>query len=365
MKKKIFFTGSVFQFYVPEIKKYAFCKYFDFTHLSEFHGLLAQVFNYFSDTEINSIDDLKKADWLFGPKSMHKWPNLRKDTRWKSLGILSAPEDEIVPDFKGAQPYPNIVENEASLSHWYVIRNFTGGEYLEYEKVKHLEHIVLTTTLGLVWRTGMEYCRINGLKIEDHYDLTDAGIRSTYWQMINVPIYKEIPKDIRGKALNDNHLDGNKSYIKTSPPNTASLIFLFAGLKGKHSDADIDMLFERLKRKFKENGIAIQLNKKNELIYTVFENVRYYISFLKKKIELKDWNKLGEDAGVTFDKEYTSRDKLFRQYNGLSNSPNNPYQKIHFTIGLAIFEEMGRFKEVDIYTGLGNNTVSVSLDSEN
>lgn len=66
MKKKNFFTGSVFQFYVPEIKKFAFCKFFDFRHLSEFHGLLAQVFDKFSDTEENSIEDLKTVDWLFG-----------------------------------------------------------------------------------------------------------------------------------------------------------------------------------------------------------------------------------------------------------------------------------------------------------
>ena len=95
MKKKSLFTGSVFQFYVPEIKKYAFCKFFDFRHLSGFHGLLAQVFDKFSDKEENKIEDLKGCDWLFGPRSMHKWPNLRKDTGWKSLGILLAAEDDV------------------------------------------------------------------------------------------------------------------------------------------------------------------------------------------------------------------------------------------------------------------------------
>src|ERR1700722_1759040 len=97
IKNKNFFTGSVFQFYVPEINKYAFCKYFDFTYLSDFHGLLAQVFDHFSDLEGNSVDDLRQADWLFGPRSMFKWPNLRKDSGWKSLGILSGPADDFVP----------------------------------------------------------------------------------------------------------------------------------------------------------------------------------------------------------------------------------------------------------------------------
>jgi hypothetical protein len=202
MKKKNYFTGSVFQFYVPEIKKYAFCKFFDFQHVNSFHGLLAQVFDKFSDNENNSINDLKNCEWLFGPRSIHKWPNLRKDAGWKYLGIMSSAEDEIIPDFKGVQASQTIVENESSLDQWYPIHNLTErGPNCEYIKVKHLENKILTTTsLGLVWRTGMEYCRINGLKIEDFYDLTDVAIRNTYWQMINIPIYKTIPKKIRGKA---------------------------------------------------------------------------------------------------------------------------------------------------------------------
>ena len=203
MKKKHFFTGSVFQFYVPEIEKYAFCKFFDFRHLSEFHGLLAQVYDHFSDYEDNSLDDLKNCDWLFGARSMHRWPNLGKDTGWKSLCMLSASGDEVIPDFKNAQVFHSIVENEANIGSWFPVHNLTQrGEYCEYGQVKHLEHMVLTTSsLGLVWRTVMEYCRINNLPIKKYYDLDDLGVRSMYWQMINIPIYKTIPKEIRGKAL--------------------------------------------------------------------------------------------------------------------------------------------------------------------
>jgi len=203
MKKKNFFTGSVFQFYVPEIKKYAFCKYFDYRHLSEFHGLLAQVIDYFSEREENDIDNLRNCDWFFGPRSMHKWPNLRTDTGWKSLGILSSSTDDIVPDFKGVQAGVSIVEDESAIGPWYPIHNLTQrGENCEYEQVRHLERKILTTSsLGLVWRTGMEYCRINGLHVEDYYDLKEEGRRNMYLQMINVPIYSKIPKEIRGKAL--------------------------------------------------------------------------------------------------------------------------------------------------------------------
>jgi len=47
----------------------------------------------------------------------------------------------------------------------------------------------------------MEYCRINGLNLQNYYDLGNESIRSTYLQMKNVPIYKDIPKEVRGKAL--------------------------------------------------------------------------------------------------------------------------------------------------------------------
>jgi len=203
MKKKNFFTGSVFQFYVPEIRKYAFCKFFDFTHISSFHGLLAQVFDKFSDEEENSVEELKDCDWLFGLRSMHKWPNLRKDTGWKSLGILSSPDDDIIPDFKGVQNFKSIVDDESKIGPWYPIYNLTQrGEVCEYKQVHHLERIILTTSsLGLVWRTGMEYCRINKLSVKDYYDLEELGRRNMYYQMINIPVYKTIPKEIRGRAI--------------------------------------------------------------------------------------------------------------------------------------------------------------------
>jgi hypothetical protein len=205
MKRKNFFTGSVFEFYVPEIRKYAFCKYFDFTHLSSFHGLLAQVFNFFSDTEGNSVDHLKKSDWLFGPRSMHKWPNLRSDTGWKSIGVLNGPHDDQVPDFKSAQTVATMVEDESQIGPWYAIHMLTQrGPNCAYEQVRHLEQIKLTTAkLGLIWRTGMEFCRINGLAVEDYYDLEEEGRRNMYNQMINTPMYKNIPMHIRGKALRD------------------------------------------------------------------------------------------------------------------------------------------------------------------
>jgi hypothetical protein len=107
-----------------------------------------------------------------------------------------------VPDFKGLQTFPYIVEYESKIGPWYPIHNLVErGENCKYEMVQHLETKILTAKIGLAERAGMEYCRINGLKIEDYYDLSDTGVLYMYWQMINIPLYKNIPKEIRGKAL--------------------------------------------------------------------------------------------------------------------------------------------------------------------
>jgi hypothetical protein len=65
-----------------------------------------------------------------------------------------------VPDFKGT--LSRIVEDDSIINNWYAIHNLNGGEDCKYDQIRHLERMVLTTSsLGLVWRTGMEYCRIN------------------------------------------------------------------------------------------------------------------------------------------------------------------------------------------------------------
>ena len=98
-----------------------------------------------------------------------------------------------------------VVEDESKIGPWYPVYNLTQrGDFCDYNSVKHLEQIILTTTsLGILWRTGMEYCRINGLTIEHHYDLSNDAVRSTFYQMKNVPMYKEIPMALRGRALSE------------------------------------------------------------------------------------------------------------------------------------------------------------------
>ena len=49
----------------------------------------------------------------------------------------------------------------------------------------------------------MEYLSINGADVREFFDLNDTAGRIRYQQMINVPTFKTILKEIRGKALPD------------------------------------------------------------------------------------------------------------------------------------------------------------------
>jgi len=47
----------------------------------------------------------------------------------------------------------------------------------------------------------MEYYRKNNIDVTKQFDLSDEFIMAIYRMMVNVSIYCEIPKEIRGKAL--------------------------------------------------------------------------------------------------------------------------------------------------------------------
>lgn len=192
----------MFQFYIKEINKYSFCKFIDFTHVNPFQGLLAKVFNRFTDEEVSSLDELNRTDWLFGERIMFARPDLRKDSGWKYIGMLNSLVEYEIPVFKEVQAFPSLVEDNYSIGPWYPVSDFgSRGPDCSYEKVKHLETKLFTTTLGIERRAGMEYCRINNIDVSLYYDLNDKGVLNAFWQMINVPVYGNIPKEIRGKSL--------------------------------------------------------------------------------------------------------------------------------------------------------------------
>jgi len=204
MSKNDFISSSVLEFKVPLDLGYAYCKVVDFKHIREFDGVLVKVFDLIVQEPIKDINILRERDWLFGARRLYKLPNTKGKGAWKVKGVLIAEDDNIIPDFKYAPKASPLVEDESSIKEWYVNRNLVDVSYEKtctHDQVNHLEDTVLSSQYGIEVRTAMEYIRINGKDVAAYFDLKDIRNKNIYRQMINVPVYKTVPKEIRGKAL--------------------------------------------------------------------------------------------------------------------------------------------------------------------
>jgi len=203
VSKEDFISGTVFEFKVPINLGYAYCKVLDFRYIREFDGLLVKVFDHIVQEPIKDINILRETGWLFGARRTPWLPGTRGKGAWKTKGVLIAEDDNIIPDFKYCIKRPAFVENESLLEPWDVVRDINKYIPCSYEKVRHLEDTILSPKPGIEIRTAMEYCRIHNLEISEHFDLSKTINELIYKQMIKVPIYRTIPKEIRGKALDN------------------------------------------------------------------------------------------------------------------------------------------------------------------
>jgi len=204
MSKEDFISGTVLEFKVPINLGYAYCKILDFRHIREFDGVLVKVFDHIVKEPIDDINILREKDWLFGARRMPWLPGTRGKGAWKMKGVLISEDDDEIPDFKYCLGDSYLIEDPSKIGPWYAIRNIniSSNEPYSYESIRHLENTVISTRGAIEKRTAMEYCRIHEIDVKDHFDLNDIATRIAYWQMINTPIYKTIPKKDRGKVLN-------------------------------------------------------------------------------------------------------------------------------------------------------------------
>lgn len=205
MSKEDFISGTVLEFKVPNDLGYAYCKILDFRYIREFDGVLVKVFDHIVKESIKDINILREKEWLFGTRRMPWLPGTRGKGAWKMKGILISEDDNIIPDFKYCLADSYLVEDPSKIGPWYAISNIniSSKEPYPYENIKHLEDTVVSTRGAIEKRTAMEYYRIHGKDVKEYFDLEDVATRIAYTQMINVPIYKTIPKEMRGRAVNN------------------------------------------------------------------------------------------------------------------------------------------------------------------
>jgi len=203
MSKNDFISGTILEFKVPLNLGYAYSKILDFRYIREFDGVLVKVFDHIVKEPINDISILSAKDWLFGTRRMPWLPGTRGKGAWKMKGVLISEDDNIIPDFKYCIKSSAYMKDVSKLEPWDIVKNINNYIPSSYDKVKHLEDTVVTPRLGIERRTAMEYCRINKMDVNEYFDMSDLGNKLIYTQMINVPIYKTIPKEMRGKALDN------------------------------------------------------------------------------------------------------------------------------------------------------------------
>jgi hypothetical protein len=203
MSKNDFISGAVLEFKVPGNFGYGYCKILDFRSIREFDGVLVKVFDHIVKEPIIDINILHDKNWLFGARRMPWLPGSRGKGAWKMKGVLIAENDNLIPDFKYCLGDSYLVEDPSKIGPWYAIRNInvSSREAYPYENIRHLEDTVVSTKGAIEKRTAMEFCRIHNIDINKFFDLEDVATRIAYRQMLNVPVYKTIPKEIREKVL--------------------------------------------------------------------------------------------------------------------------------------------------------------------
>ncbi|GAB2669428.1 hypothetical protein GCM10027036_23660 [Flavihumibacter cheonanensis] len=60
---------------------------------------------------------------------------------------------------------------------------------------------MLSPQRGIEIRMAMEYLRTNKMDVDNYFNLDELENLNIYKQLINIPIYRSISKDIRGKVL--------------------------------------------------------------------------------------------------------------------------------------------------------------------
>lgn len=201
MSKEDFISGTILEFKVPLNLGYAYCKILDFREIRKFDGVLVKVFDHIVEKPINDIKILTLKDLLFGTRRMPYLPGTRGKGAWKIKGVLISEDDNIIPDFKYCIKDAAFLEDESTVGPWDAVKNIRNYIPSDYEKVKHLEDTIVSFRPVILIRTAMEYCRINNIDVRKKFDLKMTINDLVYKQMMNVPIYRDIPKEIRGRAI--------------------------------------------------------------------------------------------------------------------------------------------------------------------
>ena len=129
-----------------------------------------------------------------------------------------------------------------------------------------------------------------------------------------------------------------------------SQIFVFIGLPMAGSNANLEVLIDRLRKKFVESQYSVDFTQKGDLITMKYDGVSYYISILKDHSELADWFEMATNFELELNEEPVDKQTLVQRYIDSYDSKPDLYKKEHYTIGLMIMEEFEKFDQTAVYS---------------
>lgn len=195
-------SGSVLKFKLDHDFGFGYCKLVNFTTTNSLTRVVLKVYDIYGNNDF-LFEEVVEQDFLLNPIRIYEFPNLRGRGAWKIIGNDLNESDDKIPIFKKAPSRLLDKEwNEAECKKWWTIHDFTeDGNFCDYRRVGHLEHMHLFYKSTVVIRTTMEIIKLRGEKIEDYYDVEDLSYLWHYFNSINVPFIKDIPVEYRGTIL--------------------------------------------------------------------------------------------------------------------------------------------------------------------
>lgn len=194
-------SGNIYKFLLDFDKGHAYAEILDYSDVSDFDGILVQVFNYSNkekDEKKVSIDEIKKSGILFGPAPVNKYPNTKGKGAWQLYG-KDDDFDTSPPLFKSLRGLL-INYNWATLRPWFLDDRFgdnkTADVEKNYEDVRNLETMILNHIDSIKVKITMMKIIAEGEKVAEYYDLKDLGNKNLYLQVVNTYYDKKTAEEL-------------------------------------------------------------------------------------------------------------------------------------------------------------------------
>jgi hypothetical protein len=105
---KLEYSGNVYKFPLDFSMGYAYAEILDFSDISNFDGILIQVFKLIEVADVVSnnqnIEDIKSTGIMFGPAPINKYPKKMSKGGWELIG-KDKKFDKSPPFFKQLRGY--------------------------------------------------------------------------------------------------------------------------------------------------------------------------------------------------------------------------------------------------------------------